>query len=428
MDCSSSARSSAALGGENDGTAADANGARAPSETSAASAEPDGITASDFCRVLAEAGGACGKKKTRVRVARDPNAKYGPQGDLLPGQLLTYTITYENEGAGDAYGVYVVDPLSEVFDDGSLAVLGGGRFITATRTIVWKVGDLKPKGQVGSTGAVTFTVKLKPGLPSGTVVVNQATVYFPSVPEETPTNPVVNVVQPLAARPQDVQTAAGQAVAITLQGVEASGLPLTFTVQASPLNGRLSGTAPSLTYTPAANFSGQDRFSFIVSNGITESRAAEISIVVVPSPTDSTAPEVLWTSPAANASLPEVQSTPVLTDSAGAGYAPSIAVQFSEALSTTTVTTATIRLADAGGRAVTITVGYDAFAKQVTITPRRALGGGRYTVALTRNVQDVAGNGLAADYSFSFDVAGPVAAQQYRVYLPATFKKLDAGW
>lgn len=391
--------------------------------SAALSTESAGITATDFCRALQAAGGTCSRQKTDVTVARDPNAKYGPQGDLLPRQFLSYTITFENEGAGDAFGVFVVDPLSEHFDDSTLAIYGGGRFITASRTIVWQVGDLKPKGQPGSTGAISFTVDLKPGLPSGTVVMNQATVYFPSVPEETLTNPVVNVIQPLAAQPQEVQTAAGQAVAMRLQGVEASGRPLTFTLVANPLNGGLSGTAPNLTYSPAANFSGQDRFTFKVSNGITESRAAEVTILVNPSASDTAAPEVLWTEPADNAKLAQVRSTPVLTDSVGAGYAPSIVVQFGEALSVTTVTTGTVRLQVAGERAVAFTVAYDGSSNQATITPRQALGGGRYTVTLTRGVKDVAGNALAADYAFSFEVGGANV-----IYLPAVFKQMAAGW
>ena len=49
--------------------------------------------------------------------------------------------------------------------------------------------------------------------------------YFPSVPEETPTNPVVNVIQPLVAVPQTLQTNYGRQVTLTLHGVEVSGWP-----------------------------------------------------------------------------------------------------------------------------------------------------------------------------------------------------------
>jgi len=37
-----------------------------------------------------------------MAVARDPNAKYGPQGYVTAGQTLNYTVEFENEGEGIA--------------------------------------------------------------------------------------------------------------------------------------------------------------------------------------------------------------------------------------------------------------------------------------------------------------------------------------
>ncbi len=165
-----------------------------------------------------------------VRRAKDPNAIYGPLGDLLPGATAVYTITYENEGAGRAYGVYVVNPLPAVFDAATLNLHGKGEYLPASREIAWLVGELGPKGAVDAQGAITYTVALTGGLPSGTVVANQATVFFPSVPEETPTNTWVNLVAPLAAIPQTVATAYQTPLPITLSGREVSGLPLTFAI------------------------------------------------------------------------------------------------------------------------------------------------------------------------------------------------------
>ena len=45
-------------------------------------------------------------------------------------------------------------------------------------------------------------------------------------------------------------------------------------------HGTLSGTAPNLTYTPAAGYSGGDSFSFIANDGIFDSEAATIGITV----------------------------------------------------------------------------------------------------------------------------------------------------
>lgn len=65
-------------------------------------------------------------------------------------------------------------------------------------------------------------VALTGGLSSGTIVSNQAMVYFPSVPEETPTNAWVNLVTPLVAEPQSLTTAYMTPLAITLSGREVS--------------------------------------------------------------------------------------------------------------------------------------------------------------------------------------------------------------
>lgn len=346
-------------------------------------------------------------KRARVAVARDPNAKYGPQGDVLPGEQVDYTITYENVGAGTAYGVYVADTLSDVFDDSTLVIFGGGDYISATRTLMWDVGDLAPQGQTGSTGAISFSVQLKPGLPGGTVVSNKATVYFPSVPEETPTNEVVNIVQLVVAEPQTVETTYMQPVAVQLHGREVSNAPLTYRIVDAPLYGTLSGTPPSVTYTPAENVTGDDYFTFAASNGITESRIADVQVVIRPSAADTTPPTVWWTEPDDNGDLRGVQATPVFTDELGMSYAPSILIQFSEKVISTTVTSATVQMVSlASGRLVANEVTYNDSSAQAAIVPREPLDAKvGYTVTLS-GVHDLAGNPMAAAHTFSFGEGG----------------------
>ncbi|MEZ4637435.1 MAG: isopeptide-forming domain-containing fimbrial protein [Caldilineaceae bacterium] len=176
--------------------------------------------------------------RTSVRIARDPNAKYGPVGELLPGQTVTYTVTYENEGGGTAFGVFVADELSEHFDPASVVLTGDGTFYPESRLISWNVGELAPKGEIGSEGAVTVTAKLKNNLPSGTVIRNQATVYFPSVPEVTPTNAVVNTIQALVADPQSLTVESGQSLAVVLTGKDAAGATVSYALVDEPIYAR----------------------------------------------------------------------------------------------------------------------------------------------------------------------------------------------
>jgi hypothetical protein len=67
---------------------------------------------------------------------------------------------------------------------------------------------------------------------------------------------------------------------ITLSGSDLDGDPLTYSVLTGPCHGCLNGTAPNLIYTPKANFSGLDSFTFKVNDGTADSDVATVSITV----------------------------------------------------------------------------------------------------------------------------------------------------
>jgi uncharacterized delta-60 repeat protein len=343
------------------------------------------------------------KKCTKCDAAKDPNAKYGVAGDVFPGQTLTYTITYENVGTGEAFDVFVVDTLSDAIDADTIVVADGGEYLAASRTVIWQVGQLAPKGQLGSTGEVGFTASLKPDLAVGTVVANQAVVHFPSVPEETPTNEVINVVRPIAAVPQSLETVAGRAVAIHLAGRGPAGVSLSTAVVERPLHGDLAGTPPDLSYTPAADFSGLDRLRFTASDGITTSRPDDVLIRVLPDPADVTPPRIVRTSPADREFVARIGAAPRFSDSGGPVYLPGIQVEFSESVDAATITSGTVRLSDAAGRQLPLRVSYDDLVNQAMALPREPLrAGARYAVTVTTGVTDLNGNHLAADRTWTF--------------------------
>ena len=258
-----------------------------------------------------------GRCRNTVRVARDPNAKYGPAGDVLAGERLSYTVTCENEGAGEAYGVFIMDQLHENLDESTLDLGGSGTWIPAARSILWDIGELAPKGQAGSTGSVSFTVAARADLPPGTVIPNRAVVYFPSVPEETPSNFVINTVAALAARPQTVETSHATPLGITLQGAPGSAAPFVYTITRRPSFGRLTGTPPDVTYTPDTGFVGDDHFSFGVTSGAQASASAEVAITVAPPANDTTRPRVTWVWPAAGETVSNLGVRPVGSDDGG---------------------------------------------------------------------------------------------------------------
>lgn len=94
------------------------------------------------------------------------------------------------------------------------------------------------------------------------------------------TDPPVN--EPPVAHPQSVTTAEDTSVAITLTGSDPNGDPITFSLDAPPSHGTLTGIPPALTYSPAANYFGGDSFTFRAYDGLLYSAPATISITVTP--------------------------------------------------------------------------------------------------------------------------------------------------
>lgn len=91
---------------------------------------------------------------------------------------------------------------------------------------------------------------------------------------------VVTVNDVPVATAQSVGTSEDTATAIVLTGGDADNDPITFTVVAQPTRGSLTGSAPNVTYTPAANFHGADFFTFKANDGTADSSAATVSIAV----------------------------------------------------------------------------------------------------------------------------------------------------
>jgi hypothetical protein len=235
-------------------------------------------------------------------------------------------------------------------------VHGTGTYLPESREIFWLVGELGPKGDPDAEGILTYTVALTDGLPSGTVVSNQAVVYF-----------------------------------------------------------------PGLTYTPVANFTGEDGFTFRVSNGVTTSHPAQVYTTVTPEG-DTPPPQVLWTGPQADATVIVSPTTPVFTDTLGPAYVPAILIGVSEPLSETTAITATVILAR-GGASIPTSVDVDGSVNQILLLPRATMSLGVYTVSVSNGVSDRAGNPLAEAYHWRFTVAATSAPPYHDIYLPLVLRE-----
>ena len=92
-------------------------------------------------------------------------------------------------------------------------------------------------------------------------------------------NPLVN--QAPVSNNQNVTTLRNSPKSITLTGSDAEGDTVVYTIVTLPLHGALSGTPPSLRYTPSAGYTGTDSFTFQTNDGLADSNVATVTIKIV---------------------------------------------------------------------------------------------------------------------------------------------------
>jgi uncharacterized delta-60 repeat protein len=98
----------------------------------------------------------------------------------------------------------------------------------------------------------------------------------------TVTIAVQPVNDPPLANGQSLATAEDTSLTVLLSGSDVDQDSLNFVVATGPAHGTLSGTVPNLTYTPAANYSGPDSFTFKANDGTLNSALAIVAIIVTP--------------------------------------------------------------------------------------------------------------------------------------------------
>jgi len=136
---------------------------------------------------------------------------------------------------------------------GSLSVVAGNQ-VTYT-----------PDADYFGTDSFTFRAN------DGTLNSNTATVSIT----------VTAVNDPPVAQNQSVTTGEGIAKEITLVATDVDSTTLTYSIVAQPTHGSLSVVAGNkVTYTPAADYSGADSFTFKANDGTLDSNTATVSITV----------------------------------------------------------------------------------------------------------------------------------------------------
>jgi uncharacterized repeat protein (TIGR01451 family) len=136
----------------------------------------------------------------------DPNDKTvnpkgcGTEGRIKATDSLTYKIRFQNLGTAPAYQVVVRDTLDTDLDIQTVTGIGTshpGILEITGRELKWTFWDIvlpaASQDEPGSHGSIDFKVRQMPGNPAGTVIENDASIYF-DLNSAVVTNTTVNTV------------------------------------------------------------------------------------------------------------------------------------------------------------------------------------------------------------------------------------------
>lgn len=85
---------------------------------------------------------------------------------------------------------------------------------------------------------------------------------------------------PPMAKPEYISLKEDNPVSITLMASDIDEDRLTYHIVTGPAHGKLGGSGSEITYTPEANYSGPDNFTFMVNDGAADSNTVTISLAV----------------------------------------------------------------------------------------------------------------------------------------------------
>ncbi|WNG17550.1 kelch repeat-containing protein [Cystobacter fuscus] len=225
-----------------------------------------------------------------------------PSGEVLlaGGSAATGAELYEDTGAQPAWRPVVNQP--DVLFSACPSVLQGLRFRGISGASGGSGGDsptdfplVRLRGAEGGRmwtlpatdmSATSATVTVPADVPQGAYALS---VFANAIPGGRMVTVLPNTVP--TAQSQTVSTTTGTPVAITLVGSDPDvGQTLSWTLVTPPSHGTLSGTPPSLTYTPEPGYEGPDSFTFKVRDCGQDSNVATVDIGVLNPPPVITCP------------------------------------------------------------------------------------------------------------------------------------------
>ncbi|MEJ8566784.1 Ig-like domain-containing protein [Elongatibacter sediminis] len=219
-----------------------------------------------------------------------PNVDYTPNANFNGGDSFTFKASDTSSDSNPATVTITVDPVNDppVANSQSVSALEDTpKPITLTGSdidgdpLTFAVATSPANGTLtGTPPNLTYTPDPDyTGPDSFTFTANDGTVDSTAALVTITVNPAND---PPTANSDLVVTDEDIAKPVTLTGSDPDGDPLTFSIATNPSNGTLSGTPPSVTYTPDADFNGADSFTFVANDGTIDSSPAAVDITVNP--------------------------------------------------------------------------------------------------------------------------------------------------
>jgi uncharacterized repeat protein (TIGR01451 family) len=140
-----------------------------------------------------------------IRSSWDPNdKKVSPSGYVDAGQLLTYTIDFENLGNDTAFNIHVIDTLSPNVDYSTFKLVNSSHHVAVSHfetsegvhTVRFDFDDIKLASAAhpeSNKGFVMYQVKAKDNLADGSKINNTAHIFFDVNPDVV-TNTTVTTI------------------------------------------------------------------------------------------------------------------------------------------------------------------------------------------------------------------------------------------
>ncbi|WP_179957701.1 Ig-like domain-containing protein [Exilibacterium tricleocarpae] len=234
-----------------------------------------------------------------------PDLLYIPDADFFGSDSFVYRLT-DNAGAVSSATVSIevtaVNDAPVAVDD-SYTVAGYTSTTIAAPGVLSNDSDIDSASTDLTTAAATLdtreggtvTMAVDGGFtytPPSTVGLTEDSFEY-TVSDNHPTAPQsatarVTLVltdtgnQPPLARDLALTTSEDTSLSILLQGEDADGVVTAYSVITPPTRGRLSGAAPAMTYTPAANYFGSDSFVYGVTDNAGATSTATVTITITP--------------------------------------------------------------------------------------------------------------------------------------------------